>query len=263
VKLDDPAHVAQQYRVSANFDARVRIYELFDVNPERWPRWLFARLGLAAGERVLEVGCGTGNLWRENAERIPGGVSLVLTDLSSGMLEAARERLCELTPQPEFRIADAQSLPFPDASFDVALSSFMLYHVPDRARALRELARVLRPGGRLLVATYPWTHLLELRELTERFGVVGAMLPVRRDAHEFDLERAIDDLAEVLPIARVERRDSTLAVTDPEIAVAFLRSSCEDTPALEPLRAHIAHQIRLTGAFHIQISAGLITGVKR
>ncbi len=263
MRLDDPARVAAEYRDSASFDARVRIYELFDVNPERWPRWLFARLGLRASDRVLEVGCGTGNLWRENAQLVPEGVSLVLTDLSAGMLDEARKRLVGLSPPPEFRAADAQSLPFPDASFDRAIASFMLYHVPDRGRALRELARVLRPGGRLFVATYPWTHLIELRELTERFGLVGAMLPVRRDAHEFDLEHAIEELAEVLPVERVERRDSTLAVTDPEIAVAFLRSSCEDAHALEPVRAHLARQIRLTGAFQIQISAGLVMALKR
>jgi SAM-dependent methyltransferase len=262
VKLSDSEFVAAQYRDSANFDARVRIYELCDVNPERWPRWLFARLGLRAGERVLEVGCGTGNLWRENAERIPKGVSLVLTDLSAGMLDEARKRLGELRPQPEFRAADAQSLPFPDASFDVAIANHMLYHVPDRVRALRELARVLRAGGRLFAGTYPWTHLLELRELVERFGLSGAMLPVRRDANEFDLEHAADELAAVVRVERIQRRDSALAVTDPELLVAYVRSFVDDAQAIEPLRAHVARQIELAGAFYIQISAGLITAVK-
>jgi SAM-dependent methyltransferase len=262
-KLDDSAWVAEQYRDSANFDARVRIYELFDVSPERWPRWLFARLGLRAGESVVEVGCGPGHLWRENAARIPAGVSLTLTDLSPGMLEQARTRLRELEPAPDFREADAQSLSLPDASFDVAIANHMLYHVPDRRRALRELARVLRPGGRLFVGTYPWTHLLEMRELVERFGLSGAMLPVGRGASDFDLERAVDEVAEVLRVERVERRDSALAVTDPEVLVAYVRSFVSDPRALEPLRAHVARQIELAGAFHIQISAGLVTAAKR
>ena len=106
----------------------------------------------------------------------------------------------------------------------------MLYHVPDRRRALRELARVLRPDGRLFAGTYPWTHLLELRELLERFGASGAMLPVRRDASGFDLERAIDEVAEVLRVERIERRDSALAVTDPEVLVAYVRSVGADPP---------------------------------
>jgi SAM-dependent methyltransferase len=262
VKLDDERWVASQYASSANFDARVRIYELFDVTPERWPCWLFARLELAPGARVLEVGCGTGNLWRENAERMPPGVSLTLTDLSPGMLDEARKRLAGLAPQPELRVADVQSLPFPQASFDAAIASYMLYHVPDRGRALRELARVLRPGGRLLVATYPWTHLIELRELVERFGLSGAMLPVRRDGSDFDLERAQDEVARVLRVERVQRRDSALAVTDPEVLVAYVRSFVEDGQALEPLRAHVTRQIELAGAFHVQISGGLVTAAK-
>lgn len=265
MKLDDERWVGSQYRTAANFDARVRIYELFDVNPERWPRWLFARLALAEGERVLEVGCGTGNLWRDNAERIPGGVSLMLTDLSPGMLEQARARLRELAPAPEFREADAQSLPFPDASFDVAIANYMLYHVPDRMRALRELARVLRPGGRLYAGTYPWTHLLELRELIERFGLSGAMLPVRRDAREFDLEHAVDEVAQVLRVERVLRRDSALEVTDTDVLVAYVRSAEKsplDPAVLRRLRAHVARQIELAGAFHIGISAGVVTAVK-
>ncbi len=264
-QLSDSKYVAQQYSDSSNFDARVRIYELFDVSPERWMRWLFPRLGLREGERVLEIGCGTGNVWRENAERLPAGVSLTLTDLSPGMLEQARARLAELEPQPDFRLADAQSLPFADASFDAALSSHMLYHVPDRAKALAELRRVLCPGGRLLVATFPWTHLLELRELVERLGLAGGMMAPRREANDFDLERAVDELSAVLTIERVERRDSALRVTDVEVLVAYVRSmgSDIDAAALERVRAHIARQIELTGAFRIQIAAGLVTARKR
>ncbi|HTO07057.1 MAG TPA: methyltransferase domain-containing protein [Myxococcota bacterium] len=253
--------MAAQYASSANLDARVRIYELFDTNPEPWHRFVFACLRLAPGERVLEVGCGTGSVWSANAERLPAGLSLVLSDLSPGMLEAARRRLAQLSPAPELRTADAQSLPFPDASFDVAIANHMLYHVPDRARALAELARVLRPGGRLVASTYPWTHLLELRELTARLGLPHAMLPVGRSDSEFDLETALLELARVLRVERVERRDSALAVTDPDALVAYLRSTAraDDHDSLARIRAHVARQIELCGAFRIQIAGAALT----
>jgi len=63
------------------------------------------------------------------------------------------------------QVGDVQELPFADGEFDVAIAAWMLYHVPDLERGIAELARVLRPGGRLVVATNSRFHLLELREL--------------------------------------------------------------------------------------------------
>jgi len=236
------------------------------VSPEPWPRFLFDCLRLRAGERVLEVGCGTGVLWSANAERLPAGVSLVLTDLSPGMLDESRRRLAACAPVPELRVADTQSLPFADASFDVATANHMLYHVPDRARALAELARVLRPGGRLIASTHPWTHLIELRELVARSGLRTAMLPVGRSESEFDLERAVDEIGRVLRIERVERRDSALAVTDADVARAYVSSLAREasgaSESIARVRAHVARQIELCGAFRIQIGAGAVTASK-
>ena len=266
MKLDDREYVAAQYGDSANFDARVRIYELYDVSDERMQRWLFPRLRLREGERVLEVGCGAGNLWRDNAERLPARLALTLTDLSPGMLDEARARLAALAPAPDFRPADVQSLPFPDASFDAAIANHMLYHVPDRAKALAELRRVLRPGGRLIAVTYPWTHLLELRAALEDLGLNGMMLPLRRGADEFDLELGAEEVARVLRIYAVERRDSWLAVRDTDTLLAYVRSNGRaaslPAAALEPLRARAARQIELAGAFRIQISAAAICAVR-
>ncbi|MFI5315261.1 MAG: class I SAM-dependent methyltransferase [Myxococcota bacterium] len=260
MKLSDAEYVAAQYRDSANFDARARIYERYDVSPERWPRWLFPRLELRAGERLLELGCGPGTLWRDNAERIPAGLSLVLTDLSPGMLAQAHAQLAALSPQPDFREADAQALPFPDDSFDCVLANHMLYHVPDRARALREVRRVLRRGGRFTASTNAATHLLDLREALARAGLpeVGSA------AGEFDLEAATREIATVLRVERVQRRDSALEVRDVETLVAYVRSGGGVTPedAIDRFRAHVAQQIELAGAFRIRIAAGAVTGVK-
>jgi SAM-dependent methyltransferase len=262
-QIDDPRWVEKQYASSTNYDARVRLYERFDPNPERWPRFLFPRLRLTAGERVLEAGCGTGTLWLDNADRIPAPLSAVLTDLSPGMLDACKSRLSHLPFRPELRQADAQSLPFPDASFDVALANHMLYHVPDRARALRELARVLRPGGRLCIGTYPWTHLIELRELLERFGLSGVMMAPGFKG--FDLECAAEELGALARVERVERRDIVMPVSDPDAVVDYLRSldGAVGDGDLARIRAHVARQIELSGSFRIQAGAGLVTAVKQ
>jgi ubiquinone/menaquinone biosynthesis C-methylase UbiE len=108
--------------------------------------WLFDQLALPAACRVLELGAGPGDLWRKNAGRIPPGGEVTLSDLSPGMVETARGALAAVPHPFAFAMVDAQAIPFPDATFDVVIASFMLYHVPDRSRALAEIRRVLTPG---------------------------------------------------------------------------------------------------------------------
>lgn len=104
------------------------------------------RAALVPGERVLDAGCGTGNLLRG----LPQGVERHGVDASEAMLRRA-ERRC---PGAAIARADLDgTLPFPDGHFDAVLSSNVLYAVPRPQHTLRELHRVLRPGGRLVLAT--------------------------------------------------------------------------------------------------------------
>jgi ubiquinone/menaquinone biosynthesis C-methylase UbiE len=108
-------------------------------------------LGISAGERVLDVGCGSGVVTREIAKRVgPGGLAVGL-DPSPGLLAVARELAQEagLGDRIEFREGSALELPCPDRSFDAVLCVTVLSHVPGGHAAIPELARVLRPGGRL------------------------------------------------------------------------------------------------------------------
>jgi ubiquinone/menaquinone biosynthesis C-methylase UbiE len=117
--------------------------------------------GAKPGDRVLDVGCGTGYLTRRLARAAtPKGKAIGL-DASSGMLQQAR-RACP-SDTCEFVVGAAEKLEFNDGSFDVVTSSLMLHHLPAqlRAEALSEMHRVLRPGGRLLIAEFrpPTTRL--------------------------------------------------------------------------------------------------------
>jgi len=102
------------------------------------------------GQRVLDVACGTGILAREIASRI-GSVGHVLgIDPSPGMVAVAKQ----LAPTVEWRDGVAESLPFPDQSFEAVVSQFGLMFFTDRRQSLREMLRVLAPGGRLAVAVW-------------------------------------------------------------------------------------------------------------
>ncbi len=264
--LSDREYVAGQYSDASKFDARVRLYELYATNPTTWTEWLFERLRLAPGESVLELGCGTGKLWRENGKRIPADLRLTLSDLSEGMLEQACERLAATGLVFEARCFDAQSIPMDDASVDVVLANHMLYHVPDRSRAISEAHRVLRPGGRFYAGTNDWTHLIEMRELIQRFGVRTEFLVVRRDPAFFDLETAAEEIAARFPRTTLSRRRDELRIRDVAALEGYLRSMLVEDPRNEPRLAalveHVARQIERAGAFWVNVCAGVIEAIK-
>ena len=106
-------------------------------------RWVCSR---ARGE-VLEVAIGTGR----NLPFYPEGVRLTGIDFSPTMVELARERARELGMEVDLREGDAQDLPFPDESFDTVVCTLSLCNIPDDRKAVAEMKRVLRPGGRLLL----------------------------------------------------------------------------------------------------------------
>lgn len=120
-------------------------------------RRTFVAQGLTAGMRVLDVGCGTGDDVRSIAALVGDDGFVAGTDSSHAMIAAARARG---VPKPAaFYTASAAQLPFEDASFDAARAERVLQHVADPSAALRELRRVVRPGGSLLLIDQDWDSL--------------------------------------------------------------------------------------------------------
>lgn len=114
---------------------------------ERFARFILERLQLVSGDRLIDVACGPGTLMG----LLPAGVEAVGVDFSPAMIE----RLSALHPHVSALVADGQALPLPDASFTHAVSMFGVIFFPDRARGLAELFRVLRPGGRVALTSWP------------------------------------------------------------------------------------------------------------
>ena len=115
-----------------------------------WASILVEAARVAPGQRVLDVGCGTGIVARVAADRLKGSGSVTGVDLNSSMINVARR----LRPEIDWREGDAASLPFADGAFDVVVSQAALMFFPDRVAALREMRRVLRSGGLIAVQVF-------------------------------------------------------------------------------------------------------------
>lgn len=157
-------------RTRRRYDRISRTYDLMEWAVERraFGSWRPRLWDLVEGPRVLEVGVGTG----KNLPYYPADAEVTAIDFSPGMLSHARRRAAEMGSNVELREMDVQQLDLPDDSFDTVITTFVFCSVPDPVVGLREIARVLRPGGRLLMLE----HVLSMKPVLG--GVMRAANPL-------------------------------------------------------------------------------------
>jgi SAM-dependent methyltransferase len=220
MRLDDPALVAAEYADDARLRRRAAAYTgagtVVDARSA-----IVSAVAAARPSRVLEVGCGWGELARRIADDV--GAEVTATDLSPHMVELARAAGVAAT------VEDVQQLSFADGTFDVVVAAWMLYHVPDRDRAVSEIVRVLRPGGRFVAATNSIFHLQELREL------VGS----GRSSIAFSRESGNELLARHFEHVEREDIDGELEFADRAEVEGYVRASISMSPFVANLPAAV------------------------
>lgn len=248
----------EQYKDASRLNARIQLHARFGTNKYGWHKWVFDQLNLAPGSRVLELGCGPGLFWASNRERIPADWQITLSDFSPGMLEAAQHTLARSQQRFNFQVIDAQAIPFEDASLDAVIANHMLYHVPDRPKALSEIRRVLKPDGCLYASTIGEQHLKEIQGLVRR---VTAFYTSGLEANPFSLENGAAQLALYFSSVTLRRQENALIVTEAQPLVDYILSG-KSGPVfvgerLERLLALIEQELAAHGAIHITTDSGL------
>lgn len=214
--------VENQYRDASKLNARAALHGRFGTNPHPWQRWVFDRFDLPAETRILELGCGPGKLWRENADRVPEGWAVTLTDASPGMVEEAKQNLGDRSF--DFRVADAQALPFADRSFDAVVANHVLYHVPDRRKAFSEITRVLKTEGVLYAATNDEGSMQELGRMLRFLEPGHSQDDTLKALQNFSLENGAELLSRWFSEVSLLRYEDDLSVTEAEPLVDYVVS---------------------------------------
>lgn len=176
--------VEAQAEITHRYDRMAPIYDLYDAPME----WLGTsrrrrRLLAQAEGRTLEVGIGTG----KNLEHYPPDVQVVGIDVSKAMLERAKRRAGRRSEPVELQLADIQQAPFPDDSFDTAVATTVFCSVADPVQGLREVARVVKPGGKVLLLE----HVRPRNALLAR--VFDLLNPITRNVFGFNINRPTED----------------------------------------------------------------------
>lgn len=264
LKLIDQNYLMQnQYKDSSNLNARMALHKRFSTNPQGWFNWVFSQiLSLPDDANILEIGCGTGELWKECASQIPENWTLTLTDLSDGMLDAAWRNLILIQRGIKFEKVDVESIPYVDGTFDAVVANHMLYHVPDRKMALKEVRRVLKDDGVLFASTLGENYMREMWDLLERlcnlkrYGVTST----------FNLENGREQLQEFFPRVELAHYSDSLRVTDADAMMAYIRSMSSavdlQEDAFRTIGREIEEAIQKHGEFLINKPAVLFKAVK-
>lgn len=267
-RIDQDHLRTKQYHNASNLNARAELHRRFSTNPTGWNRWVFDQLDLPANARILELGCGPAWLWAENRERIPAGWRITLSDFSEGMLDEARQRLADAPDPFTFEHIDAQQISLPAATFDAVIANHMLYHVPDRAKALAEIRRVLKSGGTFYAATNGRRHLQEMHDLVQQFDTERDFwrdywAGFGQTREEFTLEDSGAEIARYFADVRATVYEDALVITEVEPLVDYMLSgSARDLLGeadVDRLRAFLAQKMTATGAVHITKSTGLFS----
>jgi SAM-dependent methyltransferase len=239
-----------QYKTPQNLTCRAEFNARYGT--VSWFGWLAQQITPPKGH-VLDVGCGPGWFWKSVAGRWQPQ-HLTLADISPAMLEAAQARLRE-----EFDLstqqADVTALPFADNSFDDVLAMHMLYHADDPAKALREIARVLRPGGRAILTTVGDDDLAVMGALSrEVFGSAGGDLifPV------FGGNRAATLVPEVFGAVETRLCRDRFEVDDTQAALGYITSFPPGTSASDAQRAQFGDRFEA-----MRVAAGGAVAMER
>lgn len=235
-KTDDQSVVKQQYATADNLHTRISIHDEYSTNKTGFRNWIISNYKIEKGMKVLELGCGTGDIWKNRESLIRQCSRLVLSDFSEGMTAAAKKTVGTYD-NIEYKVLDIQKIPYEDETFDIVIANMMLYHVPDIAKGVAEVRRVLKSSGSFYCATYGEHGITEyLSKIFEAYGVEDDL------NKNFTLQNGYDILRKSFSKVKKSEYVDSLAVTKVDDMVNYIYSLSSMT-RLSNVPRHIIKEI--------------------
>ncbi len=221
-KMNKIENVIEQYQNDENLSIRIQLHSKYSTNKQGWYPWLFEQYEFANGYRILELGCGNGDQWQDRIDKLPAHCTLVLSDFSEGMINKVWEKYSCHKNLLSQKI-DIQNIPFPDQCFDAVIANHMLYHVPDLSKAISEVHRVLRSGGKFYAATNGnggmRTYLHNARKL------IDSGTPALSDGFSFSLQNGAELLSKYFGDVKSCLYGDSLHITETQDLIDWMKSA--------------------------------------
>ena len=213
----------------------------------------------------MELGCGNALLWRSNLLRIPNDSHIILSDFSEGMLKDAKNILNAALDKFQFKIINAEQIPYFNGLFDIVIANYMLYHIPDLEKALSEISRVLKTSGKFYAATFGLDYMKELTELVSNYDN-NTSFSLRPLARVFGLENGGKMLRKYFEDVKMMKYNDNLEVTEAEPLVNYILSTkvnkiIKDSNK-EDFKEYIVNILKIRSKIEITKESGLFMAQK-
>ncbi len=215
----DNSSIINQYMTSKNLDVRIALHEKYSQNPMGWFPWLYSQIDFQGVNRLLEIGCGSGELWKNNTLNLRNR-EFFLSDSSEGMVSEVREKYGSAF---NCIVADCEKIPFKDAYFDCVIANHVLFYLQNLHQGIAEICRVLKPDGVLYCSTYGSNHMKEITALVQAFD--SKITLSQTNLYEvFGLENGKDILNPYFSSVKVSYYPDELIVDEAQPLVDYIMS---------------------------------------
>ena len=161
-----------QYLNASNISARISLHQMYSTGRPGWFQWIYDNCRICRNMNILELGCGSGTFWTVNRDKLPPDINVTITDISEGMIRDAKRNITNSGLAQynfSYNTTDCCNIPYPDNSFDIVIANHVLFYCNPVTKAVNEIHRVLKSGGRLICSTYSSRHMQEINQLVSDF----------------------------------------------------------------------------------------------